>query len=290
MATAREQSAWAAYGSYRRSSLGRTLRCRPRGDRARRVGSRVLGGYPLPASRTQYHRSSQVGWALTGNDLVVALPKVYHMAHQDSCPSIHEHGLLSTSALLDLFEIDEEERRAIEAAHRPDSVTITHPIHGRAVVRDQKPMSDKQLAGCLTHGMTPAGWYRELNHRVFLWATRDRLLTMVGARAYRAHPQTVLTISMRRLVDRYADVIEVATINTGSTAYRASPRGPDTFVPLAGFDFDASRRRRGRQRAIAEVVVDYSLPDVRDLIVSVERWVDGRPSSVIWQPEAGDDK
>ena len=36
------------------------------------------------------------------------------------------------------------------------------------------------------------------------------------------------------------------------------------------------------------VVVDYSLPDVRDLIVSVERWVDGRPSSVIWQPEADD--
>ena len=161
------------------------------------------------------------------------LPRVYHMAHQDSWPSIHEHGLLSTTALLDLFEIDEEERRVIEAAHRPDSVTITHPVHGRAVVRDQKPMSDGQLIRCLTHGMTPAAWYRELNHRVFLWATQDRLLSMVGALAYRGHPQTVLTISMRRLVDRYEDAIQVATINTGSTAYQAVRRGPGYIRALS---------------------------------------------------------
>ena len=156
------------------------------------------------------------------------------------------------------------------------------------MVRDQKPMSDTKLASCLTHGMTPADWYRELNHRVFLWATRDRLLTMVGARAYPAHPQTVLTISMRRLVDRYEDLIQVATINTGSTAYRAVFRGRDTFVPLGDFDYDASRRKRGPQRAVAEVVVDYAVPDVRDLIVRVERWVDGVPSTVIWQPRAGE--
>ncbi len=227
-----------------------------------------------------------MGRALTGNDLAAAFPQVYHMAHQDSWPSINEHGLLSTSALLDLFEIDGAERRTIEAVHRPDSLTITHPIHGRAVVRDQKPMSEKKLARCLTHGMTPADWYRELNHRVFLWATRERLSTMVGARAYRAHPQTVLTISTRRLVDRHGDVIQIATINTGNTAYNAVSRGPDTFVPLADFDYDASRRKRGPQRAIAEVVLEYSLPDVRDLINLVERWIDGRPSEVIWRPEA----
>ena len=227
---------------------------------------------------------------MTGNELVAALPNVYHMAHHDSWPSVHEHGLLSTSALLDLFGIDGEPRRTIEAAHRPDSVTIAHPVHGQAVVRDQKPMSDKKLAGCLTHGMTPADWYRELNHRVFLWATRDRLLKMVGARAYRTHPQTVLTMSTRLLVDRYEDVIQVTTMNTGSTAYRACPRGSDTFVPLADFDYDASRKARGRWNAIAEVVVEYSVPDVRDLTLSAERWVDGRPSTVIWRPKAGHGK
>ena len=227
-----------------------------------------------------------MGRALTGNDLVAAIPKVYHMAHQDSWPSIREHGLLSTSALLNLFEIDGEERRVIEAAHRPDSVKIAHPVHGQAVIRDQKPMSDKKLANCLTHEMTPAAWYRELNRRVFLWATRERLQSMIDARAYREDPQIVLTISTRSLVERSEDGIEVTTINTGSTAYRARDRGLDTFVPLANFDYEASRRKRGGQKAIAEVVVPYSVPDVTDLIVLVERWVDGRPSSVIWKAGA----
>ncbi|MCY4596045.1 MAG: hypothetical protein OXC19_14770 [Bryobacterales bacterium] len=224
---------------------------------------------------------------MTGNELVAAFPKVYHMAHQDSWPSIHEHGLLSTSALLHLFEIVGEERRAIEAAHRRDSVKIVHPVHGRAVIRDQKPMSDKKLASCLTNGMTPASWYRELNRRVFFWATRERLQCMVDARAYRSDPQIVLTINTRRLVDQYEDQIEVTTINTGSTAYQAQARGPDTFVPLAEFDYDKSRRKRGRRKAIAEIVVNDTVPDVTDLIVLAERWIGGDPSSVIWQATVG---
>ena len=185
---------------------------------------------------------------MTGNELVAALPNVYHMAHQLSWPSVHEHGLLSTSALLDLFGIDGEQRRTIEAAHRPESVTITHPIHGRAVVRDQKPMSEKKLASCLTHGMTPTEWFRDLNHRVFLWATLNRLLRMVGAQAYRAHPQTVLTISTRLLVDRYEDSIQVSTMNTGSTAYRAYPRGPDTFIPIGRFRLRRIKEGKGTRK------------------------------------------
>ena len=58
-------------------------------------------------------------------------------------------------------------------------------------------------------------------------------------------------------------------------------------MPLADFDYHASRRKRGRKKAITEVVVDYALPDVRDLIVLVERWVGGVPATVIWQPTGG---
>lgn len=68
--------------------------------------------------------------------------------------------------------------------------------------------------------------------------------------------------------------------------YQAVPRGRDTFVPLADFDYDASRRKRGSRRAIAEVVVDYTVPDVQDLMLRVERWVDGVPSTITWQPRA----
>ena len=53
---------------------------------------------------------------------------------------VKRHGLRSTSSLLDLFEISGKERAVIETLMRRDSVTITHPVHGQAVIRDQKPI------------------------------------------------------------------------------------------------------------------------------------------------------
>ena len=37
-------------------------------------------------------------------------PRLYHMAEAGSWPSIKERGLLSTTALLDLFELEGESR------------------------------------------------------------------------------------------------------------------------------------------------------------------------------------
>src|SRR6266480_1717700 len=62
------------------------------------------------------------------------------MAESGSWPSIQKQGLLSTSALLDLFEVEGEERFAIESQWRPQSVVITHPTHGTAVIRDSKQL------------------------------------------------------------------------------------------------------------------------------------------------------
>ncbi len=63
-------------------------------------------------------------------------------------------GLLSTSGLLDLFEVEGSKREQIESERRPESITITHPKHGTAVIRDQKPMREAAIASCLTD-MTP---------------------------------------------------------------------------------------------------------------------------------------
>lgn len=220
---------------------------------------------------------------MTADDLAGASPRLYHMAHEESWPSVRDRGLLSTSALLDLFHVAGAEREAIEAAHRPESVTLTHPKHGKAVVRDQKPMSDSGLERCLGDGLTPADWYVQLNQRVFFWATRDRLLTMVGARAYRTQRQIVLTIATEPFAAKHEDCIEVAVMNTGCTVPIPWPRGLDTFVSLAEFDYEASRKKRGRQRALAEIVVDHSVPDIADYLLTVEYWADGRPSDVVFE-------
>ena len=90
--------------------------------------------------------------------LISRYPTLYHMAEDGSWESIRRQGLLSTSALLDRFEIENKQRFALESARRPDIVRIEHPEHGTALVRDNKPMQEKALERCL-YGMTPRKWY-----------------------------------------------------------------------------------------------------------------------------------
>ena len=51
-------------------------------------------------------------------------PVLFHMAEDGSWESIRARGLLSTSALLDLFEVEGELRLAIESARRPEMVKL----------------------------------------------------------------------------------------------------------------------------------------------------------------------
>ena len=102
-------------------------------------------------------------------------PRLYHMAAAESWPSIRRHGLLCASALLDLFGVRGCERERLERRHRTESVPIRHPEHGRAIIRDQKPMPPQRLemiqcdgVPVLRDGLTSGKWYETLNSKVFL--------------------------------------------------------------------------------------------------------------------------
>ncbi|WBV42519.1 DUF7002 family protein [Pseudoroseomonas cervicalis] len=95
-------------------------------------------------------------------ELLSDCPVLYHMAERGSWPSIQRHGLLSTSALLDRFEVTGGRRVAIESERRSDGVVLEHPRLGRATLRDQKPMDDAGLARCLQDGLTPKRWLRNV--------------------------------------------------------------------------------------------------------------------------------
>ena len=137
---------------------------------------------------------------MTPDEFIGHYPKLYHMAELGTWESIRKHGLLSTTALLDLFEISGEERRQIEEQRRSQCITIRHPKHGAAVIRDQKPLSDGKLRQCLRDGLTPTDWYRILNGMVFFWATKDRLEALLSGRAYRERPHTILTIDSQKFL------------------------------------------------------------------------------------------
>lgn len=214
-------------------------------------------------------------------DLVIKhYPYLYHMAEPDSWESIEAKGLLSTSALLDLFEITGKRRFSIESCHRPELVVIEHQKHGRAVIRDQKPMREKTLLKCLD-GETPRRWYEFLNKRVFLWATSHRLESLLKARAYRNKEHIVLKVDTAKLLSRYGEKVLLSPINSGSTIYRPVRRNVRLFQPPRGYPFEERKRKRGISNAVAEFAFDYAIPDIRKYVVRVERRREGRVLRVI---------
>ena len=205
--------------------------------------------------------------------LVSRYPTLYHMAEDGSWESIRRHGLLSTSALLDWFEIEDEERFAIESARRPEILRIEHPEHGSAFIRDNKPMQENVLERCL-HGMTPREWYEHLNRRVFFWVDRKRLLKLLGARAYRDRPHLVLEVETSGLLERHAERVSLSPINSGATfALGPAPRGPDTFRRI---DDHPNRK------PVVEVSVDYSVPDIAEFTLRVGRWWGTEELGEVW--------
>ena len=100
------------------------------------------------------------------------------MAQCGSWPNIRKHGLLSTTALLDLFQKTGKERSKIESHWRASSIQIDHPKYGKAVVRDQKPARPEWIEKVLV-GVTPEQWYRFLNSKVFFWLSQDSLTSML---------------------------------------------------------------------------------------------------------------
>jgi hypothetical protein len=193
--------------------------------------------------------------------LISRYPTLYHMAEDESWESIRRHGLLSTSALLDRFEV--EERFAIESARRPEIVRVEHPEHGVAFVRDNKPVQERALERSLVD-MTPREWYEHLNRRVFFWVEWKRLLKLLGARAYRDRPHLVLEVDTAALLERHAERVSLSPINSGATfALGPAPRGPNTFRRIAEHPED---------RSIVELSVDYAVPDAADFVLSVSRW------------------
>ncbi len=198
-------------------------------------------------------------------------PRLYHMAELGCWEKAKAQGLLSTSALLDLYEYDGAERHAIESDIRPDSVTIKHPVHGTAVIRDNKPLRRGNLEKRLV-GMDVAEWCEMLNRHVFLWPTEDHLRTLLNASAYKESEHEVITFDTARLVERCAPRVRLSPINSGNTIYPPKRRyGAETFRPISDYPYDERVRARGKRDAVVEVAVEGSVADVEGLAVRVER-------------------
>ena len=200
-------------------------------------------------------------------ELLAHCPTLFHMAERDSWPRIRQHGLLSTTALLDQSGMTGESRVAIERRHRPQGVTLGPGVR----VRDQRPMSVAALNRCLT-GATPEEWFALLNGKVFFWLTRARLVGLLTARPYRALEYDVLEVDAAALVAAYHEAITLSAINSGATfALGPAPRGQHTFKPIDQYDYAGRRRTHPPAQCAVELTVGYAVPDIGHFVRRVVR-------------------
>lgn len=202
---------------------------------------------------------------------VELFPTLFHLAAVSAWPGIEEYGLLSVSALCDLCRVPPSDRVALEARPRRDSVPLFLPSGATAEIRDQGPLSESKLAACLDD-MTVEEWCRLLNRKVFFWPTLNRVMRLREAKRNRNHSHIVIAIDTALLVAAHEDQIALSPINAGAVLFDPPRRGRGTMSPIEDYDLDAWRHRRSSKKAIAEVSVDWSLPDLAAVTSWVERW------------------
>ena len=193
-------------------------------------------------------------------------PRLYHMTEAAVWPSIRRHGLLSTSALLDLYGVAGPERERIERQRRPAAVPIIHAEFGEVFINDQRPMTDETLGPALID-MTPSEWYAHLNSRVFFWVGEARLERLLNT--YRDRDKIVLVLDTAKVMARHAAQTMLSPINSGFSLRYAQKRGKETFLPLADYPFEQWVKKRGRADAVAECTVLGGVTHVEDALVEL---------------------
>jgi hypothetical protein len=212
-------------------------------------------------------------------ELIEYYPILYHMADDSSWDGLQQQGLLSTASLVDLFQIPEPRRSQLLMEHRPQSVIIEHPVYGRAVIRDQKPLQTSKLQRLLIDMDVP-DWIRLLNGYVFFWLHPERLERLLNARAYRDRAHLVLTVSTKSLVASYEDRIFLSRINSGAT-YVTGMRGSATFQRIS--DCKHPRSRLVPPNHLVELAIIGGVPDILEHTIKVERRHAGRTLETVFE-------
>ena len=208
-------------------------------------------------------------------DLWRRYPVLYHIAWGGSWPSIKEHGLLSTKALLRSYGKKEAEIRELTQARRPDWVEIECEGRPKAVLRDQKPLTDAGLRTALGGSAEPWEWYDLINSMVFFWPTKKRLETMISASAYEKVTHDVLVVDAKTLVQFEEPNIRLSRMNSGSTRRGAYRRDMSLFKRFEDYPFEIRWRKQGRAGAVAEVCVIDRVEKIREAVVDVKHGLPG---------------
>ncbi|KTD24241.1 MULTISPECIES: DUF7002 family protein [Legionella] len=206
---------------------------------------------------------------MTPEELAARHPCLYHITAPGAGESIKQKGLLSTSCILDLYNIQGASRVNIELHRRPSEITLEHAQYGRIVINDNIPLTESALAKCLEDDLTPSDWLRLLNARVFFWASKQSLERHLNARLNCNRQREVIVVDTLSLAKAHAERMELSPINSGATLRKAARRGLKTFTPLLQYTLDEWRKLRGGRDDIREITVRNSVKDITNYIITI---------------------
>lgn len=166
-----------------------------------------------------------------------------------------------------------ESRKLVDSGIRPAGVVLHHPVHGRATISDNTPMSEKALRSCLDDGLTPEDWLRMLNARVFFWPDVKNVSSHLQACIRRGLERTVLIVDTLSLVRAHYDRVEISPINSGATMRAPARRGKLTFSPVGLYEYRTWQKLRGGRDTVKEVTVAGGVVNIGNHLVAYR---DGR--------------
>lgn len=208
---------------------------------------------------------------MTPLDLTSRHPRLFHITTPGAWENIRRHGLLSTSKILDLFDIKSAYRDALESQRREKEVPLFHTYYGSWILNDNQPLTEKALTQCLDDSLSPREWLKMLNARVFFWTTEESLQQHLNARLNRQRSREIIVIDTMKLAADYAENMELCPINSGSTIRKPARRGLKTFTPLLRHSFEEWRKLRGKQDNIREITVREGIMNVEKYVLNVYR-------------------
>lgn len=195
-------------------------------------------------------------------------PILYHMAENGTWPSIETHGLLSTTAALDIHGINGIDRLPFESMHRASMMSVQGGVGiPQIILRDQKPMPSKPLLRALPATITPQQWYEFLNAKVFLWATKVRLETLLNGKEYRNTLHDVLEVDTESFVSDYGVDISLCHMNSGNVFPYPHLRDYSIFKSIESYP---EKSNGSSQKKVAEVTVRNAIPNISKYVVSVK--------------------
>ena len=165
-------------------------------------------------------------------------PFLYHLTDKINFNLIKINGLLlCTSTIAGLSELNPEEQHLYLRTRRGTHTSITVG-EAEYLIRDQQPISLKNLEKCLTNGWNTGDFLYHLNSRVFFWPTTKRLESHYSR--YKEESPIIIKVSSGALIELNPHV-EFCRLNSGATRSNshlngAPPeRGIETFLPADSY-------------------------------------------------------